>query len=118
MQRSTVVIAIALVIFSLSAASMRAQTLAADLGKLAADNFAVLGATDVTNTGSTVLDGNLGVSPGSSITGFPSPGTVVNGTNYGNSALAISGQADATTAFGDLKGLLPVTQTLTGQDLG
>ena len=117
MQRSTVVIAIALVIFSLSAASMRAQTLAADLGKLAADNFAVLGATDVTNTGSTVLDGNLGVSPGSSITGFP-PG-IVNlpwGIDITNTA-ASNGQSDAKAAHVDLAGL-PVTQTLTGQDLG
>ena len=103
MQRSTVFLALA--VFSLSAASMRADTLAVDLGKLAADNFAVLGASTVTNTNTpTVLSGNLGVYPGSSITHFP-PGIVVNGTNDGNNAAAATGHSDATTAFGDLAGL-------------
>jgi type VI secretion system secreted protein VgrG len=81
-----------------------------------ANSFAVLGASTVTNTGSSVLSGNVGVSPGTSITGFP-PGTVINGTIDANDGAAIQGEADALSGFNSLNGKA-VTQTLTGQDLG
>ena len=58
------------------------------IGLGTAGSFAVLGASAVTNTGNSVLSGDLGVSPGTSITGFP-PGVMVPGsTIYEPSAVA------------------------------
>ena len=78
-------------------------------------NFAVIGGSGVTNTGTTIINGNLGVSPGSAITGFP-PG-IVNGTIHMNDAIAQQAQIDVTTAYNTLAEL-PQTQNLTGIDLG
>ena len=69
------------------------------LGKT--QTFAVLGATTVTNTGPTVVTGDLGLSPGTSVTGFP-PGTVVGGSIHATDPLAGQAQTDNTTAYGDL----------------
>src|ERR1039457_4336465 len=80
-----------------------------------ADAFGVLGASGVTNTGSSVIWGDLGVFPGTSITGFP-PG-IVHGTIHNDDAVAMQAQADALTGYNYLAGLAR-TGTLTGQDLG
>ena len=52
-----------------------------------AEGFAVLGASTVTNTGPSVITGNLGVSPGTAVTGFP-PGIVASGTIHAADAVA------------------------------
>jgi len=94
------------------AASGRADTLGA------ADTYAVLGATTVTNTGSSVLSGNLGLSPGTSITGFYPAGEVINGSIYsGPTSSAAAAQTDALTAFTSLNAL-PSTENLSGTNLG
>lgn len=86
-----------------------------------AANFAVLGAQTVTNTGPSVLTGNLGVSPGTSCTGFPAPCTggpgIVNGTTDAGDTVAATAQTDAHTAYTNAAGQTCNT-TLTGQDLG
>ena len=79
-------------------------------------SYAVLGASTVTNIDSTVLSGNLGLYPGTSITGFP-PGIVINGATYSGPGPAATAQADALAGYTYLQGLAP-TDTLTGQDLG
>jgi cytoskeletal protein CcmA (bactofilin family) len=74
-----------------------------DLG--AATNFGVFAQTAVTNVISdgTVVNGDLGVAPGLSVTGFP-PG-VVNGTIQTDTAAAIAALASLTTAYGNAAGL-------------
>jgi hypothetical protein len=66
-----------------------------------AQTFVVLGASTVTNAGPTVIAGNLGVSPGTAVTGFP-PGTISGGTIHSDDPAATSAQADAHTAYADL----------------
>ena len=83
-----------------------------------AGSFAVLASSAVTNTGSSVvLNGSVGVSSGSAVTGFP-PGIVnAPGTIHLGDAVAQTAQSDLTTAYNAAAGLTP-TSTLTGQDLG
>jgi hypothetical protein len=79
-------------------------------------DFAVLGAAGVTNSGSTVVYGNVGSAPISSISGFSSA-TVTGGTFHANDGVAIGAQADALNAYNYLAGLSS-TEDLSGQDLG
>jgi hypothetical protein len=72
-----------------------------DLGT--AGSYAVLAGSTVTNTGSSVLFGNLGVSPGTAVTGFP-PG-IVHGTINAANAAAAQAQLDLTTAYNQAAGL-------------
>jgi len=80
-------------------------------------SFAVLGASTVTNTGPTVVHGNLGVWPGTAVTGFP-PGIVVPpGTIHASDAVAHQAQNDVITAYNALTSQA-CDVNLTGQDLG
>jgi len=79
-------------------------------------SFAVLGGSTVTNTGSTVITGNVGLSPGTAVTGFP-PGIVTGGTTHAADAVALQAQNDTITAYNNLAGQT-CNSDLTGQDLG
>jgi hypothetical protein len=102
---------ICLLLGALYAVSAKATTI--DLGT--AGSFAVLGGSTVTNTGNSVLNGDLGLYPGTSITGFP-PG-IVNGSTHINDGVANGAQTDAGSAYLVLAGLSP-NADLSGQDLG
>src|SRR6202050_557442 len=74
-----------------------------------AAHFAVLAGSTVTSTGPTIITGDLGLSPGTSVTGFP-PGQV-NGTIHAADSLALQAQADLTGAYDDAAAR-PVTATV------
>ncbi|MEV7968052.1 ice-binding family protein [Sphaerisporangium sp. NPDC088356] len=73
-----------------------------------ATNFAVLAGTTVTNTGATTVTGDLGVSPGTAVTGFPT-GTVTGGTIHSADAAAAQAQAALTAAYNDAASRTPAT---------
>ncbi|HEV7241548.1 MAG TPA: ice-binding family protein [Thermoanaerobaculia bacterium] len=95
---------------------LAANPLTAQISLGTAQSFGVLGGSTVTNTGATTVNGNVGVSPGSSVTGFP-PGVVVGGAIHSNDAVAVQAQNDLTTAYNDIAAT-PCTVDLTGQNLG
>jgi hypothetical protein len=74
---------------------------AVDLGT--ASSFGVLAGTTVTNTGPSVILGDLGVSPGTAVTGFP-PGSVADGTIHVADGVAAGAQSDLTTAYNQAAG--------------
>jgi hypothetical protein len=72
-----------------------------------ADSYEVIGSTTVTNTGPSILNsGDLGLSPGSAVTGFP-PGLINNGVKHAADAQSQQAQKDVTTAYNDAAGRTP-----------
>jgi len=84
-----------------------------------AATYAILASSTVTNTGSSIVNGNLGLYPGTSVTGFP-PG-VVSFPYVEHIADAAADQAriDATAAYNDLstRSAIAISSTLDGQTL-
>lgn len=95
-----------------------AATQAAPVDLATASPFVVLAGTTVTNSGPSVLNGDLGVSPGSALVGFEFPATV-NGATHATTAVAGQAQSDITTAYNVAAGE-PVAPAddLTGTNLG
>jgi len=93
---------IVLVFFAALLPTAWAQATAPSLGT--AKSFAVLGSTTVTNTGPSTIHGDLGVSPGSAVTGFP-PGLVLApGTIHAADTVASNARAALTAAYINLAG--------------
>jgi len=95
--------------FTTGAGSSSSCQLTVPLGS--AGSFAVLAASTATNGGLTMVTGDIGVSPGTAVTGFP-PG-VQNGSMHDGDSVAAQAQADVGTAIGIASGrtnpvLLPV----------
>jgi hypothetical protein len=80
-----------------------------------AEGFAVLGASAVTNTGTTVIAGSVGIYPGSAVDGFP-PGQLSAGTIQGGQDVA---QASALAVFNSLNSMActPIANEVGNQTL-
>lgn len=87
---------------------------ATDPGLASAGNFAVLTGTTVTNTGPSWITGQLGVAPGSSVTGFP-PGT--SGVQHLSDAVAFTAETNLVPAYANAAAQ-PCTSDLSGVNLG
>jgi type VI secretion system secreted protein VgrG len=93
---------------TLSGIAAAAASVQPTVGLGTAAPFAVLAGQTITNTGSSTISGDIGVYPGTAITGFP-PGTETNGVQYSAGAVAMQAQSDLTTAYRDAAGRTPVT---------
>ncbi|HVF77104.1 MAG TPA: ice-binding family protein [Solirubrobacteraceae bacterium] len=101
---------------ALSAVPAAAHAAAVNLATVSP--FVVLGGSTVTNTGPSVLNGNLGVAPGTALVGFGLPATV-NGSTHANDAVARQAQADLITAYNSAAGQpVAAANDLTGTNLG
>ncbi len=110
---------------SVALASLSMLAFAATAGAATAPNlgtsgsYAVLGGSGVTNTGPSVITGNLGTSPTPAISGFP-PGILVGGVFHAADAHALQAKADLVTAYNNAAGQAfnaTVTSDLGGQTL-
>ena len=90
-------------VFLVAPPSANAAAAPVNLGVAA--GFGVLGATTVTNAGATVVSTDVGVSPGTAVTGFP-PGTV-GGTLHPGDAVASQAHTDMTIASDDAAARVP-----------
>jgi hypothetical protein len=98
-------------------AAVPAAAQAAAINLATASPFVVLGGSTVTNTGPSVLNGDLGVSPGTALPGFDT--AVLNGAVHANDGVAAQAQLDVTTAYDVAAGEpVPPANDLTDQDLG
>ena len=102
----------------LTIATMGAPAHAAEatVGLGTAGSFAVLAGQSITNTGPSVVMGDIGVGPGTAVSGIP-PLVQTDGALHVADAVANQAQADLVAAYDSAAGRSTVTD-VTGQDLG
>ena len=91
-------------------------TVQATLPLAGVSNLAVLAGASITNTGATNITGDMGLSPGTSIGGFP-PG-ILNGTLHINDAIAVQAKLDLVAAYNDAAGRTATDKVIVSGNLG
>ena len=79
-----------------------AQAIGTSLDLGTSGSYSVLAGQAVTNTGPSTLEGDLGVSPGSALTGFPSDQP--RGASHAGDANSAQAQSDLTIAYNNAAG--------------
>ena len=104
-------------IAALVAVTAPLSALAATLPPLGtAGNYAVIAGTTITNTGPTWITGQMAVSPGAAITGFPGAGGATSGHQDKANPAAAGAEAGLGTAYLNAAGQTPCTPV--GVNLG
>jgi type VI secretion system secreted protein VgrG len=110
-KRVLLVLLVAVFVFGLALIARAATSV--NLGT--ADSFAVLGGLGITNTGPSVINGDVGTYPTTTETGFSS--VTLNGTDHAGDATTQGAKTNLTTAYNDAAGQAS-DANLSGQDLG
>jgi hypothetical protein len=101
-----IIVLISLMAFFAFGPALQAQEL---VGLGTADDFAVLSGESITNTGPTTITGDVGIHPGTSVTGFDS--VTLDGELHETDAVAEQAKVDLVTAYDNAAGQ-PVTATV------
>jgi Ice-binding-like/WxL domain surface cell wall-binding len=105
---ASAILALPLVLVGQLSHASRADAATAGVNLGTAGSYAALGGTSVTNTGLSVLSGNVGTSPAASIVGFP-PG-VITGTFHAGDAAAAQARVDLGVGIADAASRTPIAQ--------
>jgi cell division septation protein DedD len=76
-----------------------------------AKSFAVLAGTTITNTGATTITGDVGLHPGTAVTGFTT--VTLDGAQHLGDAVALDAKNALVTAYNEAAGATPVTNVPT-----
>lgn len=95
-----IIVLISLLAFFAFGPALHAQESSVGLGT--AGDFAVLAGETITNTGETTITGDVGLHPGTAVTGFDS--VTLNGELHETDAVAEQAKVDLVTAYNDAAG--------------